>query len=283
MSRLLVVCARCAFSPCLSCCPCASVGLAPWHLARLGTWHALALGTWPSRPCARGVCLRVSSSRCVCSLRVFAVRVLLVCRTRGMGRDGMGWDGMGWDGMGWDGMGWDGMGAARPQAPVLLYLLAYVSVPLIPILVQASVGWCTTCLRCLHGLVCLYQIKLNNVKQSSNEAQNKAQNQGRGARGSPRAGPPMEKEGGVRSARSGKDLHACPHTTQRLTGLNCLPLCVAVLGAPHVICDHAAAAAPLAAGLCTAVALCSPNHGYPADHWGACNRDFVQNIGKFGF
>ena len=73
-----------------------------------------------------------------------------------------------------------------------------------------------------------------------------AQNQGRGARGSPRAGPPMEKEGGVRSARSGKDLHACPHTTQRLTGLNCLPLCVAVLGAPHVICDHAAAAAPLA-------------------------------------
>ena len=56
----------------------------------------------------------------------------------------------------------------------------------------------------------------------------------------------MEKEGGVRSARSGKDLHACPHTTQRLTGLNCLPLCVAVLGAPHVIYDHAAAAAPLA-------------------------------------
>ena len=56
----------------------------------------------------------------------------------------------------------------------------------------------------------------------------------------------MKKEGGVRSARSGKDLHACPHTTQRLTGLNCLPLCVAVLGAPHVICDHAAAAAPLA-------------------------------------
>jgi hypothetical protein len=56
----------------------------------------------------------------------------------------------------------------------------------------------------------------------------------------------MEKEGGVRSARSGKDLHACPYTTQRLTGLNCLPLCVAVLGAPHVICDHAATAAPLA-------------------------------------
>ena len=60
---------------------------------------------------------------------------------------------------------------------------------------------------------------------------------------------------------------------QRLTGLNCLPLCVAVLGAPHVIYDHAAAAAPVAAGLCTSVALCSPNHGYPADHWGACNRD----------
>ena len=56
----------------------------------------------------------------------------------------------------------------------------------------------------------------------------------------------MEKEGGVLSARSGKHMHACPHTTQRLTGLNCLPLCVAVLGAPHVICDHAAAAAPLA-------------------------------------
>ena len=60
---------------------------------------------------------------------------------------------------------------------------------------------------------------------------------------------------------------------QRLTGLNCLPLCVAVLGAPHVIYDHAAAAAPVAAELCTSVALCSPNHGYPADHWGACNRD----------
>ena len=60
---------------------------------------------------------------------------------------------------------------------------------------------------------------------------------------------------------------------QRLTGLNCLPLCVAVLGAPHVIYDHAAAAAPVAAGLCTSVALCSPNHSYPADHWGACNRD----------
>ena len=64
----------------------------------------------------------------------------------------------------------------------------------------------------------------------------------------------MEKEGGVRSARSGKDLHACPHTTQRLTGLNCLLLCVAVLGAPHVICDHAAAAAPVAGQLCSPVA-----------------------------
>ena len=135
----------------------------------------------------------------------------------------------------------------------LLFVLVVVSVPL-PILVQASVGWCTPCLGCLHGLVCLYQIKLNNVKQSSKKAQNKAQNQGRGARGSPRAGPPMEKEGGVRSARSGKDLHACPHTTQRLTGLNCLPLCVAVLGAPHVICDHAAAAAPVAGCICTPVA-----------------------------
>jgi hypothetical protein len=41
---------------------------------------------------------------------------------------------------------------------------------------------------------------------------------------------------------------------QRLTGLNCLPLCVAVLRAPHVIYDHAAAAAPVAAELCTAVA-----------------------------
>ena len=36
---------------------------------------------------------------------------------------------------------------------------------------------------------------------------------------------------------------------QRLTGLNCLPLCVAVLGAPHVIYEHAAAAAPLAGHL----------------------------------
>ena len=89
----------------------------------------------------------------------------------------------------------------------LLFVRVVVSVPL-PILVQASVGWCTPCLGCLHRLVCLYQIKLNNVKQSSNKAQNKAQNQGRGARGSPRAGPPMKKEGGVRSARSGKDLHA---------------------------------------------------------------------------
>ena len=58
--------------------------------------------------------------------------------------------------------------AARPQAPVLLYLLAYASVPLVLILVQASMGWCTPFLGCLHGLVCLYQIKL---KSSSNQAQ----------------------------------------------------------------------------------------------------------------
>ena len=68
-------------------------------------------------------------------------------------------------------------------------------------------------------------------------------------------GPPWKKKVGFeKSARSGKDLHACPHTTQRLTGLNCLPLCVAVLGAPHVICDHAAAAAPVAGQLCSPVA-----------------------------
>ena len=63
-------------------CPAVLVCRSAWRLglARLGTWHALALGTWPSRPCARGVCLRVSSSRCVCSLRVLAVLVLLsVC------------------------------------------------------------------------------------------------------------------------------------------------------------------------------------------------------------
>ena len=43
-SRLLVVCARCACSPCLSFCSCVSdasvFGWPPWHLARPGTWHA---------------------------------------------------------------------------------------------------------------------------------------------------------------------------------------------------------------------------------------------------
>ena len=44
VSRLLVVCARCACSPCLSFCSCVSdasvFGWPPWHLARPGTWHA---------------------------------------------------------------------------------------------------------------------------------------------------------------------------------------------------------------------------------------------------
>ena len=35
---------------------------------------------------------------------------------------------------------------------------------------------------------------------------------------------------------------------------DCRPLCVAVLGTPHVICDHAAAAAPVAGCICTPVA-----------------------------
>ena len=43
-SRRLVVCARCACSPCLSFCSCVSdasvFGWPPWHLARPGTWHA---------------------------------------------------------------------------------------------------------------------------------------------------------------------------------------------------------------------------------------------------
>ena len=45
----------------------------PWHLARLGTWHLFVV----TAAYSRGVCLRVSSSRCVCSLRVLAVLVLL--------------------------------------------------------------------------------------------------------------------------------------------------------------------------------------------------------------
>ena len=59
-------------------------------------------------------------------------------------------------------------------------------------------------------------------------------------------GPPWKKKVGFEALARAKICTACPHTAQRLTGLNCLPLCVAVLGAPHVICDHAAAAAPLA-------------------------------------
>ena len=88
----------------------------------------------------------------------------------------MGWDGIGWDGMGalapapapvgWDGMGWDRMGGRKCRLlciAVLVFVLVVVYVPLL-ILVQASLGWCTPFLGCHHGLVCLYQIKLNNVK-----------------------------------------------------------------------------------------------------------------------
>jgi hypothetical protein len=68
--------------------------------------------------------------------------------------------------------------------------------------------------------------------------------------GSPRAGPPMEKEGGVRSARSGKDLHAiCTYDVIRRTQI---PMLIACLGVPpfvgaawHVAhLAHAAAAGP---------------------------------------
>ena len=47
----------------------------------------------------------------------------------------------------------------------LLFVHVVVSVPLL-ILVQANLGWCTPILGCLHGLVCLYQLKLksNQIK-----------------------------------------------------------------------------------------------------------------------
>ena len=59
-------------------------------------------------------------------------------------------------------------------------------------------------------------------------------------------GPPWKKKVGFEALARAKICMPARTQTQRLTGLNCLPLCVAVLGAPHVICDHAAAAAPLA-------------------------------------
>ena len=58
--------------------------------------------------------------------------------------------------------------------------------------------------------------------------------------------PPWKKKVGFEALARAKICMPARTQTQRLTGLNCLPLCVAVLGAPHVICDHAAAAAPLA-------------------------------------
>ena len=59
-------------------------------------------------------------------------------------------------------------------------------------------------------------------------------------------GPPWKKKVGFEALARAKICMPARTQTQRLTGLNCLPLCVAVLGAPHVICDHAAAAAPVA-------------------------------------
>ena len=43
----------------------------------------------------------------------------------------------------------------------LLFVRVVVSVPLL-ILVQASLGWCTPMLGCLHRLVCLYKAQINS-------------------------------------------------------------------------------------------------------------------------
>ena len=104
---------------------------------------------------ARGICLRVSLSRCVCSLRVFVVLVFFVCRTCGMGQDGMGWE------------------CRIPMAACLhgrkcqhstAVCVCCCPCSTILILVQASLGWCTPMLGCLHRLVCLYQIKLKSTQ-----------------------------------------------------------------------------------------------------------------------
>ena len=55
--------------------------------------------------------------------------------------------------VGWDGMGWDGMGGRKCRLlciAVLVFVLVVVYGPLL-ILVQASLGWCTPFLGCLHG------------------------------------------------------------------------------------------------------------------------------------
>ena len=77
--------------------------------------------------------------------------------------------------VGWGGSGCRGI-ARGPQAPVELCCclclrrwpqvppcLYVVSAPP-PSLVQASLGWCTPTLGCLHRLVCLYQIKLKSTQ-----------------------------------------------------------------------------------------------------------------------
>ena len=134
-----------------SACPAFRVCRLAW---RLGTWAALALGTpWHLPRDRRDRALVESFCASVLSLCVLAARVrCLPCVSDawdGMGWYGMVWYGMVWYGMVWDdGMGWDGMG----WDAVLL------------ILAQASMGGCTPFLGCLHGLVCLYQTKLNNVK-----------------------------------------------------------------------------------------------------------------------
>ena len=77
--------------------------------------------------------------------------------------------------------------------------------------------------------------------------------QGRGVWGSPRAGPPMEKEGGVRSARSGEiRMQPADNVIRRTPCL--LPVVVSpFVGARHVAhIAHAAIAGPRPAGLCTA-------------------------------
>jgi hypothetical protein len=188
------------------------------------------------------------------------------------------------------------------------------------ILVQASLGWCTPMLGCLHRLVCLYQIKLksNQIKcyirsqklilrhvtrattthqlqkmrtnrphdvahasvpvipsrervdaapvcSSSTNARRYGEprlstplwgggggrSQGGVAWGSPRAGPPMGREGGVRCARSGICMLPAHYVQRRTPCL--LPVVVSpFVGARHVAnIAHAAAAGPRPAGLCT--------------------------------
>ena len=67
-------------------------------------------------------------------------------------------------------------------------------------------------------------------------------------------GPPWKKKVGFEALARAKICMPARTQLKGVPGLNCLPLCVDVLGAPHVICDHAAAAAPVAGCICTPVA-----------------------------